>query len=104
MAEGKEHRILTKAKLTEMVRHALKCDSVEMVEYKVGRAVPKGEGYSSEVSKLDMTVKVGEKGAKQELHWMCKTIPENPMMPKEAMRALHMEDKEIGLYTKVNNH
>ena len=48
-----------------------------------------------------MSVKVGDKGTLQELHWMCKTIPAESFMPKEAMRALHMEDKEIGLYTKV---
>ena len=58
MAEVKEHPILTRAKLTQMVRHALKSDNVEMVECDVGLAAPKGEGYSSEVNKLDMTVKV----------------------------------------------
>ena len=98
--EGKErHPVLTEAKLTHMVRHALKSDNAEMVEHEV--IMMKGDGYSSEVNKLDMTVKVN--GAPQKLSWMCKTIPEESFMPREAMRCLHMEEKEIGIYTKVNN-
>lgn len=50
MAETKEHPVLTKAKLTEMVRHALKSDVAEIVEHEIRRP-PKGEGFSSEVSR-----------------------------------------------------
>ena len=100
MSEQKEHHILNKAKLTQMVRHALKSDKAELVEHNVRLAAPKGEGYSSEVNKVDMTVKVGDKDHK--LSWMAKTVLEgDSYMPREAMKCLHMEEKEIGMYTKI---
>ena len=104
MVGNKEHHILNKAKLTEMVRSAYKDDKIEIIEYKVSPAAAKGEGYTSEVNKVDMTVKGVLNTASSptvELHWVCKTMMKEPMMPMEVIRCLHMEDKEIDIYSKV---
>lgn len=52
-----------------------------------------------------MTVSLGDQGATEKLNWICKTMPEEgTFMPKETMRGLHMEDKEIGMYAKVSTN
>ena len=75
-----------------LIRHNLEC--------RVGPATSKGENYSSEVSRCDMTV-VADGEEKRELHWICKTLPEIPFFPKTIMRDMRMEEKEISFYTKV---
>ena len=105
MAENKEHHILTKDKLTEMVRRCYNDDKIEIVKYKVSPAAAKGEGYTSEVSKVDMTARGVLNTASSptvDLHWVCKTMMKEPMMPMEVIRGLHMEDKEIHMYSKVS--
>ena len=35
------------------------------------------------------------------INYLFKTLAEEGYMPKEVMRGLHMEEKEIGFYTKI---
>jgi hypothetical protein len=98
---NEEHHLLTKVKLTEMVKAAFKAKKVEMLDCQVQLATAKGDNYSGEVSSCDMIVRLDDSKGNTELHWIVKAIPEKPFFPKKLIRVLHMEDKEIEIYEKV---
>jgi hypothetical protein len=100
--EQEEHFLLTKAKLTEMVKVAFKAKKVEMIDCKVQLATAKGDNYCGEVSRCDMIVQLDDSKEKKELNWICKTIPEKPFFPKSVLKAMHLEDKEVGIYEKAS--
>jgi hypothetical protein len=100
--QQEEHKILTKDKLTDMVRVAFKAKQVDMVDYKVVQAVAKGENFMAEVSRCDMVVRLDTSANSKELNWIVKTMPEKTeLFPKHIMRAMKIEKKEIEMYKKV---
>jgi hypothetical protein len=100
--QQEEHFLLTKEKLTNMVREAFNAKKVDMISYKVAPAIAKGENFSGEVSRCDMVVCLDGSVKSKELNWIVKTIPEKTSLwPKTIMRVMKMEEKEIEIYKKV---
>ena len=73
-----------------------------MIDCKVQLATAKGDNYCGEVSRCDMLVRIDDSKENKELNWICKTIPEKPFFPKTIIKAMHLEDKEIGIYEKAS--
>ncbi len=93
---------LTQEKLTSMVKEAFRTSDAELLRFEVKPATGKGEGFVGDVCAVDMTVKFGDEGGEERrLQWIVKTRSEQPLFPKEACRAMRMEEKETALYSTV---
>ncbi len=94
---------LTEAKLASMAAKAFGKDKVKVLNHSVGPAADKGdEGNASEVCAVKMRVQL-DGGDERELRWVVKTTPGKVFYPTEVVRALHMEQKEVEVYSKVRD-
>ena len=97
MAE--EHRILTKAKLADMIKSSEKAKKVEVTFCQTKAGALKGDNFSGEVVACDVKAKIDGK-PEREFHWMVKVPPpDKTKMPM--IRGMEMERKEIQMYDEV---
>jgi hypothetical protein len=101
--QQKGHHLLTKDKLVDMVKVFFKAKKVDMLDWSVRPAVAAGSGenFCGEVSRCEMIVRLDECAESKTLNWIVKSIAEKPLIPKEIIRVMQMERKEIEMYKKV---
>lgn len=91
---------LTESKLKEMAVAHFKTKNVDIIKHNVKLATAKGDNYCGDVCAVDMVVKV-DNGEEEELHWIVKTLPGEPLFPLHVIKARRLEEKEIFVYTEV---
>ena len=96
--ETKEHPILSKAKITEILKDVEKTKSVEITKLSVKMGPAKGENYSGEVMATNFEATVD--GKKKEYHWMVKLPPSDPTRTP-MIKAMKMETKEFRVYREL---
>lgn len=98
VSAAKEHRVLTKEKITQIVREVEKTEDVEVTKLSVEPGPAKGENFSGEVMATNFTAKIG--GTSKDYHWMVKLPPSDPS--RAAMvKAMKMEVKEFRVYREL---
>ena len=96
---SEEHRIVTRAKVLQMVKTIPKYkDVTKLLDLEIKAGSSKGDNFSGEVIACNFKVKVGDQT--DDIHWMIK-VPPADKERYPVMRAMHVEDKEIKMYTEV---
>ncbi len=91
-----EHDVLTKDKLTQILRKLEKTKDVEILKLSVKPGTEAGDNYASEIAKCDMTARVGGNEEK-EYHWMVKMSP----VITSFTVGMHLEENEVIYYDEM---
>ena len=93
-----EHKILHKAKITQIVKEIEKTDNVTINKLEVKPGADKGANFSGEV--LSCKVEADVDGSAKSYHWMVKLPAKDPnKLPMN--RAMRQEEKEIKVYNTI---
>ena len=91
--------MLTRAKLTEIVKTVLKCDKAELLDFSVKPGSETGDNFSGELCAVYIKAKDGN-GTEKEFNWMVK-LPSVDESRKPLALAMHMEEKEVDVYNRI---
>eukprot|EP00095_Tigriopus_kingsejongensis_P007654 maker-scaffold116_size340332-snap-gene-1.11 protein:Tk07654 transcript:maker-scaffold116_size340332-snap-gene-1.11-mRNA-1 annotation:"GH19368" len=89
---GKDHNILTRAKLTSILEHIHPDSSVTIRDWDVCAGTEKGQNFCADLQACTVTAEVN--GVTKDYHWMIKLPLDDPNRIA-VNRASHMEEKEI---------
>ena len=95
---------LTKAKLAEMAKSAMKATGpVEVLDNSVKIMDTKGEGFCGQICFVDMVAKAEGSKDEKKFNWIVKTGPDGDKLvfPLETIRIMKMEEAEIMMYSQV---
>ncbi len=90
-----EHRVLTEAKIKDILKVSQKAKDVQILDYQWKEGSSKGDNYSSEVVACDIQAVID--GDKREYHWFAK-VPIDDSDGNKFNRMMKMEEKEIMFY------